>query len=58
VWEKYKTKSVIIIIIIIYSLFNDAFSVSQTISVDVGDIPAASAQFLLKPDSSVRAWAI
>jgi hypothetical protein len=35
------------IYLFIYSLFNDALSVSQTNNVDVGGKPAASAQFLL-----------
>jgi hypothetical protein len=39
----------------VYTLLNDAFSVSQNNSVDVGCKPAASAQFLLNPDSSARA---
>jgi hypothetical protein len=41
-----------------HSLFKDAFSVSQTNSVEKGGKPAAFAQFLLNPDSSARARAI
>jgi hypothetical protein len=47
-----------IIIIIIYSLFNDAFQYLRQNSVDVVGKPAASAQFLLNPDSSARTRAI
>jgi hypothetical protein len=49
---------ILLSLIIINSLFNDAFQYLRLYSVDVGGKPAASAQFLLNPDSSARARAI
>jgi hypothetical protein len=41
--------------VVVCSLFNDTFFSISDYIVDVGGKPAASAQFLLNPDSSARA---